>query len=845
MALDAGVLVAKVRLDGKGFTSGVKGVTSQLSKAEKQALKNDKAFSSLTSSAKNLARSLGPALGVGALVLGFKKLTDAAGEFEKGMINVSTLVDTAVVDMDRLTEGLLEMSEGVIKSTSDLTSGLFQVISAGVDAADALDVLRIAAIAATAGVTDTGSSVKAITGILNAYGLEAKEATRISDLLFQTNKFGVTTFGELANSVGTVIPSAASLGIKLEDLFAAVATLTKANIDTATATTSLRAVFMSILKPADEATKTAKELGLEWTAAALSSKGLVQFINDMKEATKGNTEQMAKLIPESRALTAVLALAGKQANTFNKIQEEMFDSTGVTAEAFEKQADTFDAQAKRVAVAWENLKIKVGTPIIGAVSFVLETFIDQDPLENVRKEVTRLEEEIKKLKETGAEGLDKVLGIDRIPGLEKFLEEARTSLVQSQVRLRVQAFNQEIKEMEKRIAAEDELTEEVKEQFRVTTEGARDLAQAIDAATEARERLGVVFDTKLFLDPDEIVGPLREELERLQTIELTKLFTPKEEIVGPTLEEIQRLQAGELVRQILPPEEIVGPPEPLIGPEEPIVGPTEEQLEAMQNAFLLEQEQIEITRMLYQSLAEDINLSTEERLLAAEEVRNIEAENLAEMAADYELFIGDKALADQWLASQKTKLDKKLLKDTGKTEKTKLQIAQGVAGAMGSLLNSLAVLSGSNSKAMFEAQKAAATATAIVNTAGAANKTWEQWGMPWGIPFVAAVVAAGLAQVATIQSTSVGSSGGVSADTGGGAGGVTGGSVGGIATLPDVSFGEVGQPLTDLNRQAPVEINLTIDLLDPSGLDEIQAARIADALSESIQENLENNGAIS
>lgn len=358
MAFDAGALIAKLKLDTKGFQLGAQQATGQMN--------------TMKSKAQGLSKVLGKTLAIGALgalVVGIKKTVSAAGELEKSMANVSTLVDTAVVDINELTEAVVDMTGEVLKSADDLSAGLYQVFSAGVtDSAEAMDVLRVSAIAATAGLSDTRASVDAITTIINAYGLESQQATRVSDLMFQTVKLGKTTFNELAGAIGTVIAPAASLGIELEDLFAAMATLTKGGFDTRVATTALRATFLSIAKPADDAIKLAQELGLEWSANALRAKGLVQFINDMKEATAGNIKQMSLLIPESRALTAVLALAGAQSETFNKTQKEMFQAMGSTQEAFNKQAKTYDAQKKKFGLLIDSMVVGIGNKFLPAIT---------------------------------------------------------------------------------------------------------------------------------------------------------------------------------------------------------------------------------------------------------------------------------------------------------------------------------------------------------------------------------------------------------------------------------------------------------------------------------------------
>lgn len=407
MAFDAGALVAKLKLDTRGFQAGVQQATKQTKGMEKQAL--------------SLSKVLGKTLAIGALgalSIGFKKTVDAAGEFEKSMANVATLVDTAVVDIGKLSDEVLDMTTVVTKSADDLSAGLYQVFSAGVtDAAEAMEVLKVSAIAATAGLADTRSSVDAITTIINAYGLAASKATDISDLMFQTVKLGKTTFTELASSIGTVIAPAASLGIKLEDLFSAMATLTKGGFDTRVATTALRATFLSILKPTDDAIETARELGLEWSAAALKAKGLVKFLNDIKEAAGGSTEIMAKLIPETRALNAVLALTGAQSEELNKILGQMKDRLGATQGAFKTQEDTYDTQAQKLGLLVDRMQIKIGNIFLPTLTNMLKGVLGL--FDTVGEEFVKLATGASKTKTEAQEAANKTQAI--MKKMEDFL----------------------------------------------------------------------------------------------------------------------------------------------------------------------------------------------------------------------------------------------------------------------------------------------------------------------------------------------------------------------------------------------------------------------------------------
>jgi len=319
--------------------------------------------SSLLTLSNNLSKLAVPALVIGGTILlakGISKATDAAAKLEKSMANVATLVDKPKKEIAALTSEVQNMTTEVLKSSDDLSSGLYQVFSAGItDSAEALGVLRVSAIAATAGLSDTRTSVDVITTILNAYGLEARKATRVSDLLFQTVRLGKTTFEELAGAMGTVTSIAATAGIGLEDLFGVIATLTR-TMETRRVTTGLRSFILSIIKPSEGAIKKAKELGLEWSAAALRAKDLTGFINDMRIATKGSEEAMAELVPNARALSIVMAVVGKQNASLNRIMGEFPDIADSSADAFKKQADTVEAQSLKLSLVTDRLSEKFG-----------------------------------------------------------------------------------------------------------------------------------------------------------------------------------------------------------------------------------------------------------------------------------------------------------------------------------------------------------------------------------------------------------------------------------------------------------------------------------------------------
>lgn len=272
--------------------------------------------------------------------------------FESGLAQVSTLVDTAVVDMNRLKEGVISVGLETGESFDTLNRALFDIISAGVDAADAIDVLRQASLLAVGGATSTAEATAGLVSILNSYQLEASEAKRVSDALFQAMKGGITTIGALSSNLGKVTPLAEALGVSLEETVAAVSALTKGGLSTEEAVTALRATFTSFLKPTEE-------LAELFDSGTIASRGFLQTMKDLAETTGLNDQQLSRLFPNVRALVGVLSLGKGDVKDFADIFGTMADAAGSTDEAAQKVLNTLENQFARTLRTVEAAIIRI------------------------------------------------------------------------------------------------------------------------------------------------------------------------------------------------------------------------------------------------------------------------------------------------------------------------------------------------------------------------------------------------------------------------------------------------------------------------------------------------------
>lgn len=312
----------------------------------------------------------GSAVALGAMATVTGIAVKKSIEFETSMAKVSTLVDTNTVNMEKQAQAVLALSSATGKSATEIAEAQYQAISAGIGVGDSVAFVGTAVTAATAGFTDTATAVDGLSSVLNAYGLEADQAGMITDQLLATQNFGKTTFGEMAGSIGGVIPTAAALKMKTQELFGSVAALTKQGIPTASAMTGMKAAMANVIKPSAEASKMAQQLGIDFSTTAIQTKGWSGFLKDLTEKTGGSQEKMAKMFGSVEALNTVMALTAGGGKSLDDAISAVGNSAGTADEAYAKMTNTLGFRFEKLKNRMTNAMIGLGdklSPVIGTL----------------------------------------------------------------------------------------------------------------------------------------------------------------------------------------------------------------------------------------------------------------------------------------------------------------------------------------------------------------------------------------------------------------------------------------------------------------------------------------------
>lgn len=349
---------------------------SSLKAACNTAAKN---IDALGKTAKNAGKVIAGAAAAGAAAVGTIGVAavKAASDYETQLANVTTLLTGTEAEIAARTaeigNQIMEVSNRTGVATADLTDGMYQVVSAFGDSADAARILETAAKSAAAGNATTTDSINLLSAVTKGYGDTSAEAVqKAADLSFATVRLGQTSFPELAAAMGKVIPLASTLGVEQEQLFGAMATLTGVTGSTAEVVTQLKATMQGFLSPSKNMSAALKKMGYESGQALLESEGLQGALEALKKSVGGNELAFAGLFSSVEAQTAVLAMAGTQAENLTSKTAEMYEATGAANTAFERQTDTLAYDIQMIKNLGANFLTELGTNILPYVRELAE-----------------------------------------------------------------------------------------------------------------------------------------------------------------------------------------------------------------------------------------------------------------------------------------------------------------------------------------------------------------------------------------------------------------------------------------------------------------------------------------
>ena len=299
----------------------------------------------------------------------------AAMDYETALAKVGTIADGTKVPMETMSKEIMALSNSTGIATTALADDVYNAISAGQDTADAVNFVTYSTKLAKAGFAESAQTLDVLTTILNAYGLEADEVGRVSDMLIQTQNKGKVTVAELSSVMGKIIPTAKSNGVALEQITAGYAIMTSKGIAATESTTYMNSMLNELGKSgttADKALRAAAGKGFKELMA--EGKSLSEVLNILQEDAAKGGKSLADVFGSAEAGKAAVTLLSDGVGGFNEQVANMLaasDGIGATQAAFEQMEDTTAARMEKAKNSIANLGVVLGQqllPVVGTLA---------------------------------------------------------------------------------------------------------------------------------------------------------------------------------------------------------------------------------------------------------------------------------------------------------------------------------------------------------------------------------------------------------------------------------------------------------------------------------------------
>lgn len=368
MAVDVGSAVGYLDLDISGFLSGLKTAQSEADKETKNiAAKIGKNISgvgkTLTSAGTTLTKNVTvPLLGVGTA--GLKVATD----FEKGMSEVKAISGATGKGFDALREKAIELGADTAFSANEVAAAMTEMAKAGWSSEQIIDGMGGVLAAAAASGEGLASVSTIVADAITGFGMEAKDSTRVADLLTQAANSGTIGIADLGESFKYIAPVAGAMGLSVEDVTTAISAMSMAGIKGSQAGTSLRTVLTNLVNPGKQAATAMEMLGISATNNDGSMKSLNEIVKNMRDSFSGLTEaektQYAAMLAGKEGMSGLLSILNLTEEEYNAIAASMENASGVAEKTASVMQDNLQSKFEQLGGALESLAIKLADHVI-------------------------------------------------------------------------------------------------------------------------------------------------------------------------------------------------------------------------------------------------------------------------------------------------------------------------------------------------------------------------------------------------------------------------------------------------------------------------------------------------
>ena len=367
MSVNVGTAVGYLDLDASKFKAGLKDAQSTLSEFTNSSNNAGTRFEALGSSLKTVGSTITTAVSLPLLALGAGAIKTAS-DFEAGMSKVSALSGATGDDLKMLEDKAREMGSTTKYSATESAEALSYMALAGWDANQMAEGLEPALKLAGAAGMELALATDIVTDTMSMFGMEASEATKMTDMLAYAQANSNTDVQQLGEALKYCGASANAMGYDLADTTALLGTFADQGLKGSSAGTTLNAMFRDMKKNAKDGAIAIGDTNVAIVDANGNYRDMTDILADVEKATEGMTQAERDMALSSiwgtEALKGVNMAFEAGVPKIREFEEGIRNSDGAASEMYDTMQNNLQGAIDNMKSAFEGLLITIGQRLI-------------------------------------------------------------------------------------------------------------------------------------------------------------------------------------------------------------------------------------------------------------------------------------------------------------------------------------------------------------------------------------------------------------------------------------------------------------------------------------------------
>lgn len=361
MALKVGELYASFGIDTSGIDNAISGIEQKCANIASSLAK--------TGAAMSLAITT-------PLVKFGKDVFEVGTEFEAQMSRVQGISDATAEELVLLTQNAKDLGAASVYSATEAAQGMEYLASAGFDASQIMAAMPgMLDLAASSG-EDLAMSAEIAASTLRGFGMEANEAGRVANVLAKNAATTNAAVYDTGEAMKYIAPLANTMGLRFEEVTAAIGIMSDAGIKGGQAGTSLRGAFSRMAKPTEVMATKMEQLGISFYTGEGKMKSIQEIVEMLQISFQGLTEEQQQnalvTLFGQEALSGWMALLNAGPEELEELTTALKNSDGAAQKMAETMLDNLKGSIEGFNGSLETAKLNLYDSFAPAMQTAVE-----------------------------------------------------------------------------------------------------------------------------------------------------------------------------------------------------------------------------------------------------------------------------------------------------------------------------------------------------------------------------------------------------------------------------------------------------------------------------------------